>query len=70
MPTNGEVKKLSVLEELLWVLQQQACYLAQLSMCIQEGEEAQVFYRIVDRSVGGQFTCAEPTLQQYGRIKL
>lgn len=36
-------------EELLWVLQQQACYLAQLSMCIEGDEErCEIFYRIVD----------------------
>eukprot|EP00746_Dinoflagellata_sp_MGD_P127786 gnl/MRDRNA2_/MRDRNA2_62284_c0_seq1.p1 gnl/MRDRNA2_/MRDRNA2_62284_c0~~gnl/MRDRNA2_/MRDRNA2_62284_c0_seq1.p1 ORF type:complete len:1029 (+),score=232.41 gnl/MRDRNA2_/MRDRNA2_62284_c0_seq1:461-3088(+) len=38
-------------EELLWVLQQQGCYLAQLSMCLDgegDGENREIFYRIVD----------------------
>jgi len=43
-------EKMSMFEELVWMLQQQACYLASLSMCVagnRENEEK--FYRIVDR---------------------
>merc|ERR1719161_9795 len=44
------VKTLPIYEELLWILQQQACYLAQLSMCINESnDQIMVFERVVDR---------------------
>lgn len=36
-------------EELVWVLQQQGCYLAQLSMCLEDdAEKRKIFYRVVD----------------------
>merc|ERR1719161_220900 len=43
------VKTLPIYEELLWILQQQACYLAQLSMCMESNDQIMVFERVVDR---------------------
>jgi hypothetical protein len=40
--------KINVYEELVWVLQQQVCYLAMLSMCLQNDKHGQhLFYRVV-----------------------
>jgi len=50
--TKGDprvTEKLPIYKDLLWVLQQQVSYLAQLSMCFQDsvGDDAETFYRIV-----------------------
>ena len=40
--------KMKVYEQLVWVLQQQVCYLAMLSMCLQNDKDGQLlFYRVV-----------------------
>jgi len=41
--------KLTLFEQLLWVLQQQACYLAQLSMCLGGDDDEEIFYITVKR---------------------
>lgn len=50
LPTNQKIlATFGFYEELLWVLQQQGCYLAALSMCLEdEAEKKDIFYRIVD----------------------
>jgi len=42
------VARLPIYEELMWVLQNQTCYLATLSTCI-KGDECNVFYSVVER---------------------
>merc|ERR1719217_890133 len=43
------VEKFPLFEQLLWVLQQQACYVAQLSMCLSDDKDAETtFYSVVD----------------------